>query len=200
MVNSKKKRFTLFTLSADEGSITKGFTLIELLVIIGIIAITTSAGLFSYNTLSKEQTLSSTSKKMIDVLNLTRKRAIAGDTSRGCTGSLQYYKFSKTSASQYDVKVKCTGSSETTLQSYSMASNNLVQMNSMTIMPANTTITGINFSGFNGEISGDATLGTVIVTGTDYVDLTIRVPSLGKCISITINSLGVVTEGEKVSC
>ena len=190
MVNDKKK-----CLVKDNG-----FTLIELLVIVGIMAVTGSLGLFSYNTLSKEQTLSASTRKIIDVLNLTRKRAIAGDTSHGCTGSLEYYKFIKQSASQYAVIVKCTGSSETTVYTYTTVSNNAVEITSLNLMPAGTSLTGIKFSGLNGEISGDANAGDMNVTGTEYINLTVKSNSLNKCVTVTINSLGVISESEKVSC
>lgn len=191
------KNITKYTL---RNTITTGFTLIELLVIIGIIAVTTSAGLFAYNRLSHEQAFSSNTKKIIDVINLTRKRALTGDVSRGCSGTLEYYEFRKSSPAVYTVVVKCSDSTESSVYTYTVAGQTMNSIESIVLFPGNTAVTGVRFSPMTGEVSADTSAGSVALHGSDYIELTVKNTALNSCIPITINSLGAIAEGSKQTC
>ena len=90
----------------------KGFSLIELLIVMGIIGTLGAAGIASFSTFSKREKLSTEVKKLVDVIEVTKNKAIAGGNECDYLGDYhpKSYKITFTSVNsviQYDLNVVC---------------------------------------------------------------------------------------------
>jgi prepilin-type N-terminal cleavage/methylation domain-containing protein len=99
----------------------KGFTLIEILVVISITLIFLGMGLSRYNTFTEQVKLKSEAKKLIDVIELAKKKALSADLQdRACTNFTGYRVTILTSA--YSLKF-CCASNCSVVQDYNLPTN-----------------------------------------------------------------------------
>jgi type II secretory pathway pseudopilin PulG len=99
-----------------QSSVKKAFSLIELLVVIGIVILVTGFILASYQVFNEQQAVILEAGKLVDVLRLAQKKAIAGENT--CeSGILTGYGVSINSANYTLDKVCSSGT--TSLKTYS---------------------------------------------------------------------------------
>ena len=99
----------------------KGFTLIEILVVTTITLIFLGVGLVQYNTYTEQAKLKNEGKKLVDVLELAKKKALSADLQDKNCNNFTGYRVT-ISPSTYSFKF-CCASSCTVVQSYNMANN-----------------------------------------------------------------------------
>ncbi len=123
------------------------FTLIELVVVIGIITLIMGISLAYYNNFNEETKFRTEMRKLWDVLELAKKKAITGDEPSGCVG-FSGYKVNFTN-STYQLQA-CCGTVCTTTASYTLPSNITI------IVPALAPpLNCIKFKQLNGDLDSD---------------------------------------------
>lgn len=152
-----------------------GFTLIELLVMIGIITIMAGLALASYNSFGEEKKLENESKRLLDVLELGRKKTASGDTGGNSCQDFIGYKIT-ISANNYLLELVCAENTYS-VQQYTIPQNlQITQANTVTIKP----------------ISGEFSFTSNVIT--------IKHTYLNKCIDVSMMTTGTVSEGNKYAC
>lgn len=159
----------------------KGFSLIELIIVTGIIAVFSSLSLGYYNNFTEERKLDRDAKKLVDIIELTKKKAQAGDIESYSCGEFSGYTMVFLPAS-YTMRLCCDS---TCTSSYEVQTFRY-QTNIAALITGSTTV---HFE--------PLTLRTDLST-----DTTIRIQHSGldKCVPIVISPLGVVEEMPKESC
>lgn len=158
-----------------------GFTLIETVVVIAIMMLFAGLSMTYFNGYAEEKKLESEEKKIIDILELAKKKAQVGDTSNYVCGEFSGYEV-VFAGSSYFLKLCCDLScgSVYTIQEYKLG-NNIVA-----------------------TITGDPTIMFLPVTFraniTSTVTVTVKNTRLNKCIPIYIYPSGLVDEGSKTVC
>lgn len=98
------------------------FTLIEFIVVIGIIAIFTGTFLAYYNNFTEQSELRTEARKLVDVLELAKKKASSGDEPAACAGGFNGYKVNFNSNSSYILQ-SCCGNTCSNVNTYQLSSN-----------------------------------------------------------------------------
>jgi len=154
----------------------KGFTLIEFLVIVFITLFFLGVSLPRYNDYNGQLKLKNEGKKLVDVLELAKKKALSGDLyDKNCT-NFNGYKITIASGS-YSLSFKCA-LVYTLVQSYSFPTNII----------ATTT--------------GDFIF-TPLMINPSFVGNTIRLRNSGisKCVDISVSPIGIFELNESlISC
>ena len=155
----------------------KGFTLIELLVVTAIILLFSGINLARYNDYTQELKLKNEAKKLVDVLELAKKKALSADLfDKNCTNFSGYQV--TISSSSYLLSFGCAAI-YSTVQNYNLTTNIRV-----------TTGTG-NYSF------------SPLMINPSFISNTIRLrnSSISKCVNISISAIGVVELNETlISC
>jgi prepilin-type N-terminal cleavage/methylation domain-containing protein len=155
----------------------KGFTLIEFIVVVSIVLLFLGAALPNYNQFSSQVKLKSEAKKMIDVFELAKKKALSADLSdKSCTNFTGYR--TTVTAAAYSLNFCCAGSCSD-IQDYNLGTNITVT-------------SGIGNYNF-----------TPLMILPDFVSNSIRLKdsALSKCIDISISPIGVIELNETlISC
>ncbi len=150
------------------------FTLIESLVIVAIIIIFTGFSLAYYNNFTEEKKLETEVKKLVDVLELAKKKASAGDLYTPCS-DFRGYQVTVISSS-YSLQFCCGDSCGTAIQTYNFPTN-IISTTSKTVI----------FNPLSAKTTENSTI-------------TVKNTSLSKCVDLTIAASGLITEGAKYSC
>jgi len=158
----------------------KSFTLIELLVVISVTLIFLGISLVQYNTYTEQAKLKNQAKKIVDVLELAKKKALNGDLfDKTCTDFIGYKV--TVSSSSYSLLFGCV-SIYSAVQNYSL--------------PTNITLT-LGIGDFNFP---------PLMNNPDFISNTIRlknssISTANKCIDISISVIGIVELNETlISC
>ncbi len=159
----------------------RSFTLIEIIIVIGIIAIFSALSMGYYNTYTEEKKLDGEEKKIIDIIELARKKAQSGDIGGYSCSNFDGYQV-VFAGDTYYLRICCADgcSSTFTLQSYKLPQN------------ITATISGsptISFSPLNFHTNLTTT-----------VTITVKNAKISKCIPIAIYPSGLVDEGVKAAC
>ena len=155
----------------------KGFTLIELIVVIGIVSLFTEIFIARYNENTGQLRLRSEAKKLIDVLELAKKKALTGDLFDKNCSNFTGYRVTITSNS-YLLLFGCS-SVYSTLQSYNLTTNIAVA-------------TGTGNYNF-----------TPLIINPVFAFDTIRFKNsvINKCVDVTISPIGIIELNETlISC
>lgn len=178
----------------------KGFSLIELLIVIGIILIFSGITLASYNTYTQEQKLETSARKILDVIDLARKKISAGDVSAGCTGNLLSYEIKKLPDDvTFEMRIICADSNNF-IQSYVLSSDHSVQFESMNIVGSNS-IDSVRFLAVTSGVEVQNNLGEyTVMPSNETVEILLKNRIISKCYSIVLNSAGVVTTSQITTC
>ncbi len=105
-----------------------GFTLIELLVIVGVTALILSLTLSYYNNFDSQQQLRTEARKVVDVLELAKNKAAAGDSANFCINSFSGYEVNFTNSS-YTLHPCCgMDCTKNTIVTYSIPSNTSISI------------------------------------------------------------------------
>lgn len=150
----------------------KGFTLIEILVVTAITLIFLGVGLVQYNTYTEQAKLKNEGKKLVDVLELAKKKALSADLyNKTCTNFSGYRVI--ISLGNYSLNFNC-GGVYTKIQDYNLTTNN--------------SITG-------GTGNYDFTplmVNPIFPSNPLNTTLSIKNSSLNKSINITVTPIGVI--------
>jgi len=150
----------------------KSFTLIELLVVISIMLIFIGGTLVQYNTFTEQTKLKNEAKRLVDVLELAKKKALSADLfDKTCT-NFTGYKVT-VALSSYSLSFGCAAV-YTTVQSYNL--------------PTNVTAT----------VGGGNYIFTPLMNNPSFASgtITLKNANISKCVSITVTAIGVVSLNE----
>jgi len=153
----------------------KSFTLIELLVTTTIILIFGGLSLAYYNNFTQEKSLKNEALKLVNTLELAKKKASSGDLSGlTCNGGFNGYQVNVTS-SGYSLWLRCGGNSVSpAVFSYSF--------------PNNISITNGSGDYYFSELSLK-----IQIPSNPTTTITIKNSNISRCLTITISSSGVIT-------
>jgi prepilin-type N-terminal cleavage/methylation domain-containing protein len=102
----------------------KGFTLIELIVVIGIVSLFTGISIAKYNENASQLKLRNEAKKLVDVLELAKKKALTGDLlDKNCADFRGYRVI--IGSGNYSLNFNC-GGTYTEVQNYNLTTNNSI--------------------------------------------------------------------------
>lgn len=150
-----------------------GFTLIELLVVISISLVFVGSILIRYNTYSQQTKLKSEVKKLVDVLELAKKKAFSSDLfNQSCTNFNGYRVVLGTNS--YSLRFGCNGVYTTIIKTYNFPTN-------ITATPGTFTFPRLG-------------LGINITTNTITLKNSSTNPD--KCQDISISSIGITNINE----
>lgn len=182
------------------------FTLIEIIVVVSIISILTASGMAAYNRFSDEQKLTTETKKIVDEIDLLRKKALAGEKSAiqgECEGDLLFQSLAL-EGTQVSGYRNCSDTGEVLTKRYNLAGDGMVSVVSMNVVRASGTIETISrlrFAPPYATMSAVTSLGTdTVFAPLDSLKITIKSNNINKCIQITVNPSGVISEGNKYDC
>ena len=154
----------------------KGYTLVEIIVVIGIIGVLSGIGIAKFNTYNQQLILKNQAKKIVEVIELAKKKAVSGNLYQSCS-DFQGYRV-VINASSFVLNFNCGGVYET-IQDYLMTSNV-------------TTIIGTGNLDF---------LPLGVGTNLTINLLRLRNSKIDQCIDISISSIGIVNINEiLISC
>lgn len=157
--------------------VSSGFTLIELLIVITIIIIFAGVSLAYYNNFIEEKKLETETQKLVDILELAKKKAAAADIGNYRCNPFFGYRVSITPSS-YRLILCCALNCDT---NYSIQNYNLE--------PNITISTGVGPVQFKPLSAG-------VISSTT---IKLKNLSINKCQQIIINSAGVI-ESTTVGC
>ncbi len=150
----------------------KSFTLIELLIVVSITLIFLGVSLVQYNTYTEQTKLKNEGKKLVDVLELAKKKALSADLfDKNCT-SFTGYKVT-VSLSSYSLLFGCA-SVYSSVQNYNLTTSI-------------TTIVGTGDYNFSPLMNKPIFIGNTIQ---------LKNSAINKCLSISISPIGVVELNE----
>lgn len=155
----------------------KGFTLVELLVVISISLVFLGLSLPRYNDSASQLKLKSEGKKLVDVLELAKKKTLSADLFDKNCASFTGYRITIASGS-YSLLFGCA-SVYSTVQSYSLTTNM-------------TTIIGTGNYNFS-----------PLMINSGFISNTIRLKNsaISKCVNIFISPIGIIELSETlISC
>jgi len=151
----------------------KSFTLIELLVVISIMIIFIGSSLAQYNTYTEQTKLKNEAKKLVDVIELAKKKAFSSDLQdKNCTNFSGYRVTLNTN--NYSLLFCC---------------NSICSVNT-------------NTYNFNTNISISSGIGNLnfppLMTGSNITvnSVQLKNSAINKCVIISISSIGVVDLNE----
>lgn len=156
-----------------------GFTFIELIIVVAVIIVSTGISMASYNSFNQRQQLTTDAEKMIDVLNLARKKSIVSDTSRYTCAAFNGYEVSVTS-SGYDLNLCCGASC-----SPKVAVDTYTFQQSIDVLSSQ----NVQFQPLNGNSAS-----------TSNTTVTLRNQSTNNCVPIVISSSGNVLPTPICTC
>jgi prepilin-type N-terminal cleavage/methylation domain-containing protein len=155
------------------------FTLIELMITISIIVIITSLTIPFYNQYTAEQQLKNEGKKIVDLLELTRKKSVNGDRSNySCYSNTDFTGYQVTANNnQFRIDLCCGTSNTPCSNTNQITTYNLPSQISVSSSPNN------NFRFTN--LEGKTSLSTQIT-------ITIRQTAINRCVYINISPSGLI--------
>lgn len=156
-----------------------GFTIIELLIVIAIIFIFAGTGIAYYNQYNATKLPEKEARRLVDTLELAKKKSSAADIPFSCSGIFQGYRVTIT-ATGYTLEVRCTSSNYTTLQSYVFDSG---------VSAAVTGSITVYFPALNGPVGQAPPNTSIKIQNTDR----------STCFYITVNEVGTISD-VKDSC
>jgi prepilin-type N-terminal cleavage/methylation domain-containing protein len=153
-----------------------GFTMIEMMIVMMIMIIFFGLGYANFRDFQRRQTLESVARMIRTDLTQAREYAFSGVKPAGCD-VLQHYVFSRTLATQYQIRGNCANSS-TPIKTVNLASGITITMNNSMPNP-------LRFM----PISNGTNVPTTC-TGTCAIRLTQT--SSGNIIDINVTSTGII--------
>jgi prepilin-type N-terminal cleavage/methylation domain-containing protein len=165
----------------------KGFTLIELLVVSVIILSFSGTILAQYNQQTQQLKLKNEAKKLIDVMELAKKKAITSDLiptpnvtpPTFCTDFTGYQFILKTNNS-YSLNYCCNSSCPTVLNTYSLDSK--IVITNPVALPDSLVFTPL-----------------MKVFNTTFSSITLKNTVINKCLIISISPIGIIELNEALT-
>ena len=160
--------------------ISNAFTLIELLIVVTIIGLFSGLSLAYYNNFGEQAKLKEETRKLVDVLELAKKKADAGDTPTSCGSGFSGYQVTVNNNS-YILYYCCGGVCNNLVQTYNITSNISI-------------VSG----------TGNILFQPLSATNITPVQIQVKNSSLGassNCLYINISSVGIATVDDNLhSC
>jgi Tfp pilus assembly protein FimT len=159
----------------------KSFTLIELLVVISIVVIFIGTTLTQYNTFTQQSRLKNEAKKLVDVLELAKKKASSGDLSdKTCNETFKGYEVN-IQTNSYAINLRClTPSTPQQIAVYNYPNLNISTESGGGLFRFMQLNAGLEYKEND---SSDPSNPPLIQIKNSVID---------KCVNITISSLGIV--------
>lgn len=159
-----------------------GFTLLELTIVVSIILLFSAFSIANYTSFNEEKKLEQEAKKIVDTLNLASKKASSGDSS--CI-DFRGYQVTFTTLN-YTLQSLCAppgqGPTPTPVQTQTLPLGLAITPPSPSTILFKPLTSGTNLS------------------STATITVKLSTTSQNKCISITVSTIGTVTEEPKVPC
>lgn len=158
------------------------FTLIEIIISVSIILILTGLGLASYNQQTQEQKIKEEGQKLVNVLELAKRKTFAGDKSNQTCNDFNGYQIYFNSLNQYILRLCCnsTCASYYNIQSHSI-SFTFTSPSPNSYVWFQPLISELKFS-----------------SGTSLT-ITIKNNNLNKCLSINISRFGLINLNDSLT-
>ncbi len=167
----------------------KAFTIIELLVVSAIILTFSGTILAQYNQQTQQLKLKNEAKKLIDVMELAKKKAVTSDLvptinvaptpPTFCT-NFTGYQFILNTNSNYDLRYCCNASCSTVLNSYDLDSK--VVITDPVAIPNSLIFTPL-----------------MKVFNRTFTSITLKNTVINKCLDITISPIGIIELNETLT-
>lgn len=176
----------------------KGFTLIEIIIVLSIISITAGAGYLRYTQTSQGTSLKKTTADLGNMLNQAKERTIRRDMTPnpGCTEFRGYDVLINTAVTPqtYQVRFICRPAAADTF----LAASPVYSLPARTVFVMTPPLNVPFYSPFGcvDATFPDSNCSNTAATRT----IQIRNQIINNCITITVNNLGVITEGDPVPC
>ncbi|MFA5770472.1 MAG: prepilin-type N-terminal cleavage/methylation domain-containing protein [Patescibacteria group bacterium] len=166
----------------------KAFTLIELLVTISITVIFLGITLTQYNTFTEQTKLKNEAKKLVDVLELAKKKAASGDLSQLiCDGEFKGYEVNILAGS-YSLNLRCsTAPASQLIATYNFPNLNISTLSGTGLFRFKQLTLGLEYK------ANEAALPTATPT------IQIKNSIINKCVNITISVVGIVELDETLA-
>lgn len=163
----------------------KGFMLIGIIIIVMVIGILSTLSLARYNDFTENNKLDNDASKLVDILELARKKTVSGDNPTTCA-SFNGYGIANVDATSYKLQLCCSSdcSSYSDLNIYKLETTN-------------------SFTGNRPEIKFAPLTGYLHLpeeSPGETLILTIKNRVINKCISINITYIGLITQQSKANC
>lgn len=151
----------------------EGFTLIEIIVVISVALVFLGLSLPRYNDFSSQLKLKNEGKKLVDVLELAKKKALSSDLFDKNCADFTGYRITVSSGS-YSLLFGCA-SVYTVVQNYSLLTTNF------------TITTGIGDYNFS-----------PLMNNPSFISNTIRLKNsvINKCVNISVSPIGIIELNE----
>lgn len=159
----------------------KSFTIIETIIVVMVIGVMSALTLAKYNDFTENNKLNSDAGKLVDVLELARKRTVSGEIPTSVTcNAFNGYGIINIDTTSYKLQLCCdfTCSTVQDLNIYKLETTNFLTANP-----------NIKFAPLTGRLHLPETL-----------TLTIKNNIINQCISIEITYTGLITQKSKVGC
>ncbi len=170
----------------------KGFTIIELVMVFVVIAIFTGMTLPYFNSSTTSKKLEQEAKQIVDVIELAKSKAMAADVSNvpGCTTFRGYEVFFDNPLTSYRLRACCSdaGSPDALCSAFQDLQVYPIQSGQTIVLSANLASPN-NFIHFV-----NLKLGTTL---SSNATIKVQNASISKCIRITVDKIGLVSEGAK---
>lgn len=164
----------------------KGFTLIELLVVISIMIIFIGATITQYNTFTQQSKLKNEARKLVDVLELAKKKASSGDlSSKTCDGVFQGYEVN-IQPTYYSLNLRCTIASISTSQliaTYNFPNLNISAQSGTGLFRFKQLAGGLEYK--KNDTSDPSDSPTIEIKNS-------VINNVNKCVNISISSIGII--------
>ncbi len=174
-MGKNKKKFPIYNLS---------FTLIEILVSVSIVLLLSGLGLASYGQQIQEKKLKEEGQKLVDILELAKRKAFAGDKSNQICNDFNGYQVYFNNPSQYFLRLCCNlrCTSYNNIQSY-LISFTFTSPSANSYIWFKPLVSELKFS------SGSS------------LTITIKNSNINKCISIVVSRFGLINlDDSLISC
>ena len=199
----------------DKNKISNSFTIIELLIVVAIIALFSGLSLAYYNNFGQQAKLKEEARKIVDVLELAKKKANSGDIPPGvtCSSGFNGYQVKGTDKKTYLLSLCCGGQCNLPINTYSIPANSNVVINSMKYFIDITHSYDISYVKFKLLTAGvnipnpsdplDPSKEILISLDTSpntQVVIVLKSATSLKCIPITITPSAIIKEGAERAC
>lgn len=162
------------------------FTLVEVMVVCGIILISTGLGITRYNDFTQKRLLNQALRQVQDIMSIASAKATAGDSGISCT-AFQGYQVAVQTNGTHTLK-KCCEATCNAVESTLVSTYYVPTGITVSAPTANTTYL---FKKLSQGISANPAANLTV---------TLRNTALARCVSLTLDVSGVITQGAEVAC